>query len=246
MYLTLLNKLLAAEEDPTLSDADKNSLLILIVSLKRLIDNRRCLEISQNQLNRPTSIMFSDAMRDTTRIGAGSLVYHHDKKAEFGQFFSYDKKLIKEFNIAHLEALTPLLHIAGATHLRDLNMIIFVDNAGAVISLAKQCSNDPALAAIVNLTWQTLADRNLSVWFAYINTKRNPADEASRLDEFSKFLVANSSYDFVRITYPVDIILEKQRQLKSQLSELSIKQWHPVSTSQKGDPSKPLSQKSSQ
>ena len=39
MYLTLLNKLLAAEEDPVLSDADKNSLLILIASIKHLIDN---------------------------------------------------------------------------------------------------------------------------------------------------------------------------------------------------------------
>ena len=45
--------------------------------------------------------MFSDAMRDATRVGAGSLVYHHDKKAEFGQFFSYEKDLIKEFDIAH-------------------------------------------------------------------------------------------------------------------------------------------------
>ena len=184
-------------------------------------------------------------MRDATRIGAGSLVYHHDKKAEFGQFFSYEKDLIKEFNIAHLEALTPLLHIAGATHLKDLNLIIFVDNAGAVLSLAKQCSNDPALAAIVNLTWRIIADRNLSVWFAYINTKRNPADEASRLDEFSKFLESNSSYDFERITYPTDYIFDEQRRLKSKLLELSIKSWHPVNTSQKGDHSRLPSLKSS-
>ena len=45
MCLTLLNKLLAAEEYPVLSDAYKNSLLILIASLKHLIDNRQCLEI---------------------------------------------------------------------------------------------------------------------------------------------------------------------------------------------------------
>ena len=222
IYMTLLNKLLAAEADPQLSAKDKVSLITLITSAKLLINCRQCLEVSAEHLNRELAFMFTDAMKDKDRIGAGSILYRHDGSAEYGQFSSYDIALVEEFSILHLEALTPLLHIAGSKSLSNVNLIIFVDNAGAVLALAKQCSKDASLAAIVSMTWSTLARKNINVWFSYINTKRNPSDEASRLDSFEDFIKSNSNLKFSKIEYPLESILREQRELSSKLSALLL------------------------
>ena len=166
--------------------------------------------------------MFTDAMKDKDRIGAGSILYRYDGSAEYGQFSSYDIALIKEFSILHLEALTPLMHIAGSKSLSNINLIIFVDNAGAVLALAKQCSKDASLAAIVSMTWSILAKNNINVWFSYINTNRNPSDEASRLDSFEDFIKNNSNLKFSKIEYPLESIFREQRELSSKLSALLL------------------------
>ena len=118
--------------------------------------------------------------------------------------------------------MTPLMHIAGSKTLSNINLIIFVDNAGAVLALAKQCSKDASLAAIVSMTWSILAKRNINVWFSYVNTKRNPSDEASRLDSFEDFIKNNSTIRFSKIEYPLESILEEQRDLSSKLSTLLL------------------------
>ena len=197
-------------------------MLFRSASAKSLIDNKQCLEISLEQLNREVAFMYTDAMKDKDRIGAGSILYRHDGSAEYGQFSSYDNALIKEFSILHLEAMTPLMHIAGSKTLSNINLIIFVDNAGAVLALSKQCSKDASLAAIVSMTWSILAKRNINVWFSYVNTKRNPSDEASRLDSFEDFIKNNSTIRFSKIEYPLESILEEQRDLSSKLSTLLL------------------------
>ena len=106
----------------------------------------------------------------------------HDKPAEIGQHFSHNRDPIAQFSVGHLEALTSLFHIAASLNIKEVNIIVFADNAGAVISLAKQCSSDPSLAAVAHLTWKSLSARGVTAWFAYVNARRNPADDASRLD----------------------------------------------------------------
>jgi len=60
------------------------------------------------------------------------------------------------------------------------------------------------------------------VWFSYINTKRNPSDEASRLDSLEDFIKNNSNLKFSKIEYPLESIFREQRELSSKLSALLL------------------------
>ena len=91
-----------------------------------------------------------------------------------------------------------------------------------MIALAKQCSKDTSLAAIVNMTWATLAKKNINVWFSYISAKRNPSDEASGLDSFGDFIKSNSGIIFIRVEFRFESILKEQRELSSKLSSLFL------------------------
>jgi len=221
MYLQLLYKLMANESDPILSPSDRAKLLCLLACLKELAKERMIVDISAKSLNTEIAYLFTDAMKDESYIGLGSVAYDSSDTATFGSIRLSTSNTPNHFHIMHWEALTPLLHLRAAPKLRDMKLIIFVDNSSAAIAMAKQSCSCVHLSAIIHMTWKELAARSINVWICYINTARNPADEASRLESFDSFLKAHSSSKkFIKIDYDLDNALEQQTTLASYLLSL--------------------------
>ena len=222
-FLSLLHKTMAEDTDPSFSKKDLANLLLLLVAFKRLVDDHDCIEVSADSLSKPTIFLFSDAMRDSSQVGLGSIVYFPDETAEFAQFFTSDPILLKLYNTGHWEALVPICHLLSNEELRDCNLIVFVDNSSAVIALAKQQSNDVNLATISSLTWKEIAARRITPWFSYVNTLRNPADEPSRLRSFKKFLNQNSAKLYKQRSYPIKEFIDLQQSFANSVKELQLR-----------------------
>ena len=222
MYLQLLYKLMASESDPILSSSDRAKLLCLLACLKELAKERMIVDISAKSLNTEIAYLFTDAMKDESNVGLGSVAYDSSDTATFGSIRLSTSNTPNHFHIMHWEALTPLLHLKAAPKLRDMKLIIFVDNSSAAIAMAKQsCSCVHLSAIIIHMTWKELAARSINVWICYINTARNPADEASRLESFDSFLKTHSSSkNFNKIDYDLDNALEQQNTLANYLLSL--------------------------
>lgn len=68
-------------------------------------------------------------------------------------------------------------------------LIVHVDNMGAAYSCVKGANSNSLLDnAIIAAICFLCKSNNIKVYFHYISTERNPADPASRLKDFEKYL----------------------------------------------------------
>jgi len=65
--------------------------------------------------------------------------------------------------------------------IRDNRVIFHIDNSGNTFSLSKGTCHCEATAAVMQVIYENLERRNVHPYYAYINTRINPADQLSRL-----------------------------------------------------------------
>jgi hypothetical protein len=92
---------------------------------------------------------------------------------------------------------------------RGRRVIHWIDNSSAVAALVKGYSSAIDSAFIVHATHATLAGLEADVWFEYVRTDANVADEPSRVDlAFERYAIGADIAEGVRALVTSDPVAE--------------------------------------
>ena len=105
-------------------------------------------------------------------------------------------------DIYQIEAVGPLLVLFNWGHLfKDHLWIDFIDNEGALASLAKGSSSILSGEIIVGFTHELAASLGIIGWFDRVDTASNPVDKLSRG-------VMAGPWKLVRIRFPSSLLTQ--------------------------------------
>ncbi len=155
----------------------------LQTAAERTLGKETCDSFSADDLRREKLLGMTDASKDESKVGLGGVI---TDGAGMTEVFSIEIKnsFLQSMHIGALEMFAVLLFVIifyDILKKRNCNVTFLVDNIGAVFSLAKwNCRwlTEAILVGMINVVWWTL---NIRVWYTWISTQRNPADDPSRL-----------------------------------------------------------------
>ena len=169
-------------------------------------------------------IMYTDAMYEPTAAvpdGIGVAVYDSAQDPSEGgawrHLYTSPPSAIyrfwrsRETYITLLETLAPLVALLSAPEdFRDRDVVLFIDNTGALFGIGKGDCRDPDGCVLILLLHIVCAALRVRLWVEYVPSGANVADEPSRgsLDRLlawgSSPLVEASDVVWPRLDEPVD------------------------------------------
>ena len=136
----------------------------------------------------PLAVSYSDGEGESAGVGAalwlpnGTVVGGYIRvPSVMRQLWAQRQSLVDVRDIFEIEAVGPLLVLWNWGHMfRDHLWIHFIDNEGALASLAKGSSSVLSGEIIVGTTHELAAHHGILSWFDRVDSASNPVDKLSR------------------------------------------------------------------
>ena len=173
----------------------------------RNLPNVRAREVPINPHLMPLAISYSDGEGETAGVGIALWLPDGRILGGFTRVPDEIRKLWSRWgtlddirDIYQIEAVGPLLVLFNWGHLfRDHLWIHFIDNEGALASLAKGSSSVLSGEIIVGFTHELAASLGITGWYDRVDTHSNPVDKLSRGE-------MAGPWKLVRIRFPPSLL----------------------------------------
>ena len=173
----------------------------------RNLPNVRPREVPINPHLMPLAISYSDGEGETAGVGCalwlpdGTILGGYLKVPSIiRKMWARRESLDGVRDIYQIEAVGPLLVLYNWGHMfRDHLWIHFIDNEGALASLAKGSSSVLSGGIIVAYTHELAAQCGILGWFDRVDSASNPVDKLSRGE-------MRGPWKLVRIRFPVELL----------------------------------------
>ena len=205
----------------------------LSLACDKVLSKKACDSFSRDDLSRERLVAMTDASKSGSKVGFGGVITDGQGWTEVFNL-EIDNHMLSSMHIGVLEIFAVLIFlIIWGVHLyqRKCNVTFLVDNIGAVFALAKwNCSwlVEAILVGIINAAWSRLQCR---VWYTWISTHRNPADDPSRLTGAYLLSVVGPSVTIVPKAVVVAACQSASDQFKS-----AVFSWNPLLLDSNGIP----------
>ena len=173
------------------------------------------MRVSLSAPGRRPSLLWTDGSyeEDGAQRGVGFLLGTPDAEGEYSWTHGAGElpdELMSEFierrqQIGQVEiagAIIPYLTVPELLAGRDV--VHFIDNTSAVVALSKGYSGAPDSARLVHMFHAWQAGSRSNVWFEYVPTDANPADEPSRVASLAqgRYVVGDIVSEAVDLRFP--------------------------------------------